>query len=177
MATLAAAEPENSNEESPPEGSASKSPPNKRPVPVPSPPKTTNAPAAPSKKGLVSNLCSQLSIFFYFFRAAKDVPPIEILPDEPEPFSFAGQLLITGISLTCRLITVEIQQTNLYRFIQLPSLTNLSMPLPIIPILQSGPIYPGKQSIIRYFMLIPTPKMIHNEEVNNRNASLFHESL
>jgi enolase len=105
------------------------------------------------------------------------VPPIEILPDEPEPFSFAGQLLITGISLTCRLITVEIQQTNLYRFIQLPSLTNLSMPLPIIPILQSGPIYPGKQSIIRYFMLIPTPKMIHNEEVNNRNASLFHESL
>jgi hypothetical protein len=67
MATLAAAEPENSNEESPPEGSASKSPPNKRPVPVPSPPKTTAAPAAPSKKGLVSNLCSQLSIFFYFF--------------------------------------------------------------------------------------------------------------
>ena len=46
------------------------------------------------------------------------------------------------------------------------------MPLPIIPILQSGPIYPGKQSIIKYFMLIPTPKMVHNEEVNNRNVFL-----
>ncbi len=129
------------------------------------------------KKGQCQIYVLNSRYFSIFFRAAKDVPPIEILPDEPEPFSFAGQLLITGISLTCRLITVEIQQTNLYRFIQLPSLTNLSMPLPIIPILQSGPIYPGKQSIIRYFMLIPTPKMIHNEEVNNRNASLFHESL
>jgi enolase len=115
--------------------------------------------------------------FFRFFRAGKDAQPIEILPDEPEPFSFAGQLLITGISLTCRLITAEMQQINFYRLIQLPSLTNLSMPLPIIPILQSGLIYPGKQSIIKYFMLIPTPKVVHNEEVNDRNIFLFDEHL
>ncbi len=104
---------------------------------------------------------------FLFFRTAKDAQPIEILADEPEPITFAGQLLLTGISLTCRLITAEIQQTNFYRLIQSPSLTNLTMPLPIIPILQSGPLYPGKQSIVKYFMLIPTPKMVHNEEVNN----------
>ena len=99
----------------------------------------------------------------------KDAQPVEIIPDDPEPSSFAGQLLITGISLTCRLITAEIQQINLYRLIQLPSLTNLSMPLPIIPILQSGPIYPGKQALIKYFMLIPTPKIVHNEEVDDLN--------
>jgi hypothetical protein len=98
---------------------------------------------------------------------------VEIIPDEPEPSSFAGHLLITGISLTCRLITSQIQQVNLYRLIQLPSLTNLSMPLPIIPILQSGPIYPGKQTLIKYFMLIPTPTMIHNEEVDRFISRLF----
>lgn len=101
----------------------------------------------------------------YDLRAGKDVPVIEIIPDEPEPPSFAGQLLLTGISLTCRLITAEIQQTKLYRLIQSSSQTNYSMPLPIIPILQSGPTYPGKQALIKYFMLIPTPKMVHNEEV------------
>jgi enolase len=110
---------------------------------------------------------------FLLFRTGKDTQPIEIIPDEPEPSSFAGQLLITGISLTCRLITSEIQQLNLYRLIQPSSITNLSMPLPIIPILQSGPIYPGKQSLIKYFMLIPTPNMVRNEEVDYLNIFLF----
>jgi enolase len=106
---------------------------------------------------------------------AKDTQTIEILPDEPEPSSFPGQLLITGISFTCRLITAEIQQINLYRLLQLPSLKNLSIPLPIIPILQSGPTYPGKQSLIKYFMLIPTPNMIHNEEVDYLHTFVFIE--
>ncbi|CAF1111624.1 unnamed protein product [Adineta steineri] len=97
-------------------------------------------------------------------RTTKEIQPIEVLPDEPEPSSFAGQLLITGISLACRLITAEIQQSNLYRLIQLPSVTNPAIPLPIIPILQSGPTYPGKQSIVKYYMLIPTPDVVHNEE-------------
>jgi len=39
------------------------------------------------------------------------------------------------------------------------------MPLPIIPILQHGTTYPGKQAIIKYLMLIPTPQIVHNEEV------------
>jgi len=110
---------------------------------------------------------------FLFSRISKDIQPIEIIPDEPEPSSFAGQLLITGISLTCRLITSKIQQLNLYRLIQLPSIRNLSMPLPILPILQSGPTYPGKQSLIKYFMLIPTPNIIHNEEVDDLDTFFF----
>lgn len=96
---------------------------------------------------------------------SKDIQSVEIIPDEPEPMSFPGQLLITGISLTSLMIAAKLQQTNLFRLIQLPTVTNLSMPLPIIPILQSGPAYPGKQGLIKYFMLIPTPNVIHNEEV------------
>jgi hypothetical protein len=46
------------------------------------------------------------------------------------------------------------------------------MPLPIIPILQSGPTYPGKQAIIKYLMLIPTPNIVHNEEV--KRIAYFH---
>jgi enolase len=111
-----------------------------------------------------------LDSFLLFYRISKDIQPVEVIADEPEPSSFSGQLLITGISLTCRLITAETQQTNLYRLIQLPSITNPSMPLPIIPILQSGPAYPGKQSLIKYFMLIPTPAMIHNEEVDDLDS-------
>jgi len=111
-----------------------------------------------------------LDSFLLFYRISKDIQPVEVILDEPEPSSFSGQLLITGISLTCRLITAETQQTNLYRLIQLPSITNPSMPLPIIPILQSGPAYPGKQSLIKYFMLIPTPAMIHNEEVDDLDS-------
>ena len=54
MTALAAAESENSNEESVPDGSALKPPANKRPPPIPSAPKANPAaPAAPSKKGLV----------------------------------------------------------------------------------------------------------------------------
>jgi hypothetical protein len=56
MAALAAAELENSNEESTPDGSALKPPANKRPAPIPSAPKANAAAAAPaaqSKKGLV----------------------------------------------------------------------------------------------------------------------------
>lgn len=154
MIKLAAADSENTNGELIPDVPALKTPSTKRPAVSPSAAKSAAAAAAaapaPSKKG-----------------AGKDAQPVEIIPDEPEPISFAGQLLLTGISLTCRLITSEIQQINLYRLIQLPSLTNYSMPLPIIPILQSGPIYPGKQSLIKYFMLIPTPNMVHNEEVES----------
>jgi hypothetical protein len=134
--------------------------------------KSTLPPA--SKRGLVIHFFDSRSFFSLLFRTSmKDTQIIEIIPDEPEPSSFAGQLLITGISLTCRLITAEIQQLNLYRLIQPPFITNLSMPLPIIPILQSGQIYPGKQSLIKYFMLIPTPNMVHNEEVDYLETFLF----
>ncbi|CAF3868768.1 unnamed protein product [Rotaria sordida] len=146
MAKLAAAESENSNNEPTSDATLIKVPTTTRPPTSSGGAKTGVAPA-PSKKG-----------------AGKDTQPVEIIPDEPEPLSFGGQLLITGISLTCHLITAKIKQSNLFRLIQLPSITNLSMPLPIIPILQSGPIYPGKQSLIKYFMLIPTPNIIHNEE-------------
>lgn len=107
---------------------------------------------------MTQNLC-------LFSRGGKDAPLADILPDEPEPSSFAGHLLITGISLACRLVTAEMQQINLFRLVQLTTITNFSMPLPIIPILQSGPTYPGKQALIKYFMLIPTPAMINNEDV------------
>ncbi|CAF3465212.1 unnamed protein product [Rotaria sp. Silwood1] len=146
MAKLAAIESENSNGEPTSDVAQVKISTNARPPTGAGAAKAGVAPT-PSKKG-----------------AGKDLQPIEIIPDEPEPSSFAGQLLITSISLTCCLITTEIKQSNLFRLIQLSSITNLSMPLPIIPILQSGPIYPGKQSLIKYFMLIPTPHIIHNEE-------------
>lgn len=125
-----------------------KTPSSKRPAASPGVPKAA-APAA-AKKG-----------------ANKDAQPIEILADDPEPSSFAGHLLITGLSLTCQLITADMQHTSLYRLLCAPPLPHLSMPLPIIPVLQSGPVYPGKQSIIKYFMLIPTAAMIHNEEVSS----------
>jgi hypothetical protein len=95
----------------------------------------------------------------------KDIPPVEIIPDPSEPISFAGQHLFTGLSLTCCLMTAEMRHLNVYRLLYSSSLTHLSMPLPMIPILQSGPPYPGKQSLIKYFMLMPTPAMVHNEEV------------
>jgi hypothetical protein len=168
MAKLAAAESENANGEPIPDNPTLKPSSSKRPAVSPGAPKSGAAPTS-SKKGLVIHILNSRS-FFLLFRTGKDAQATEIIPDEPEPSSFAGQLLITGISLTCRLITAEIQQINLYRLIQLPSITNFSMPLPIIPILQSGPIYPGKQSLIKYFMLIPTPKMVQNEEVDYLNT-------
>lgn len=146
MMKLVAIEVENTNVEATPETSSLKVPSSKRAPPSPAAGKSSTVPP-PSKKG-----------------TGKDTQPIEIIPDEPEPFSFAGQILITGISLTCRLITAEIQQINFYRLIQPSSLSNLSMPLPIIPILQHGLNYPGKQAIIKYLMLIPTPRIVHNEE-------------
>jgi hypothetical protein len=51
------------------------------------------------------------------------------------------------------------------------------MPLPILPILQSGPTYPGKQSLIKYFMLIPTPNIIHNEEVDDLDTFFFFKKI
>ena len=133
------------------------------------------------KKGSSSLLLVHDPILSFSFSTGKDTQPVEILPDEPEPFSFTGQLIITGISLTCRLITTQMQQTELYRLLQLPSLTHLSMPLPILPVLQSGLAYPGKQSLIKYFMLIPTPQMVHNEEVDDVHSfvcssKIFHRS-
>ncbi|CAF2573323.1 unnamed protein product [Rotaria sp. Silwood2] len=146
MAKLAAVESEDSNGEPASDVTPVKASINARPPTGTGAAKAGAAPT-PSKKG-----------------ANKDLQPVEIIPDEPEPTSFAGQLLITGISLTCCLITAEMRQSNLFRLIQHPSIINISMPLPIIPILQSGPTYPGKQSLIKYIMLIPTPNMIHNEE-------------
>jgi hypothetical protein len=173
MIKLAAIESENSNGESTLDTSTLKPTSSKRPAVSPAAAKS--AVPQSSKKGLVIHSFNSRSFLFFslLFRTGKDTQPVEIIPDEPEPSSFAGQLLITGISLTCRLITSEIQQINLYRLIQLPSITNLCMPLPIIPILQSGPIYPGKQSLIKYFMLIPTPTMVHNEEVDYLNIYIF----
>lgn len=172
MAKLAAVESEIPTGESTPEVSLSKVPSSKRGPASPGAAKG-NPPPPPvsSKKGLVISVPLVLDSIL-FSSAGKDAQPVEILPDEPEPISFAGQLLITGISLTCRLITAEMQQTNLYRLLQPPSLTRLSMPLPIIPVLQSGLVYPGKQSLIKYFMLIPTPETIHNEEVDDLHLSL-----
>ena len=175
MARLAAVESEIPTGESTPEVSLSKVPSSKRGAASPGAAKGNPPPPPPpvsSKKGLVISLPFVLDSIL-FSSTGKDAQPVEILPDEPEPISFAGQLLITGISLTCRLITAEMQQTNLYRLLQLPSLTHLSMPLPIIPVLQSGLVYPGKQSLIKYFMLIPTPEMIHNEEVDDLHLSLL----
>ena len=166
MVKLAAIEPESSHAEIVTEVPPLKPPATKRQVASPVVVKTSVAPPA-NKKGLVTYI--RIDLRFLFFRVSKDIQPIEIIPDEPEPLSFAGQLLITGISLSCRLITAEIQQSNLYRLIKLPSITNLTMPLPIIPILQSGPSYPGKQTIIKYFMLIPTPEMFNNDEVDDRH--------
>ena len=48
----------------------------------------------------------------------------------------------------------------------------------MIPILQSGLIYPGKQALIKYFMLIPTPAKIRNDEVGKtKSSSLSHLTL
>lgn len=103
--------------------------------------------------------------------------PVEIIPDDPEPTTFAGHLLITGLSLTCRLITSEMKETFLYRLFSSSTSNQLSMPLPIIPVLQSGPAYPGKQSLVKYFHLIPTPSMIHNEEVKMSISSKIFDHL
>ncbi|UJR32187.1 hypothetical protein I4U23_019651 [Adineta vaga] len=151
MAKLALVEPENSTDEIAHEVVPSKHPPpTKRQAVSPAAVKPGGAPP-PSKKG-----------------TTKDIQPVEVIPDEPEPSSFAGQLLITGISLTSRVITAEMQQSNLYRLIQLPSITNPTLPLPIIPILQSGPEFPGKQTLVKYFMLIPRPDKMDNEEWLNK---------
>jgi enolase len=89
---------------------------------------------------------------------------MEIVSDEAEPSLFAGYSLITGVSLSCSLITARLRQVPLWRLLS----TDMRMPLPIIPILQSGLIYPGKQSLIKYFLLIPTPDAIRNDEVGTR---------
>lgn len=117
------------------------------------------------KKGMREKVAKIIEYNLILSRATKDLPSIEILADDPEPTTFAGHLLISGLSLSCRLISAEMQQTQLYRLICSSSLSQLTMPLPIIPVLQSGPTYPGKQSLVKYFMLIPTVKMVHNEEV------------
>ncbi|CAF3065648.1 unnamed protein product [Rotaria socialis] len=146
MAKILAVESENSNSESTATATSTKTPNSTRGPASAGGVKGGTAPP-PSKKAM-----------------SKDIQSIEILADEPEPLSYAGQLLTTGISLTCLLLTAQLQQSNLFRLIQLPSITNLSMPLPIIPILQSGPTCPGKQALIKYFMLIPTPNVTHNDE-------------
>jgi hypothetical protein len=150
MTKLAVAEAEAANADAASDSQLMKAPSSKRPAASASVAKAGAAAPAASKKG-----------------AGKDAQPIEILADDPEPSSFAGHLLITGLSLTCQLITADIQHASLYRLLCAPPLTHLSMPLPIIPVLQSGTVYPGKQSIIKYFMLIPTATMIHNEEVGS----------
>ncbi|CAF0932285.1 unnamed protein product [Adineta ricciae] len=161
MAKLAAIEAENSNIEIAPEVPPAKppppAPPAKRQAVSPAGVKPGGAPP-PSKKGTI-----------------KEVQLLEVIPDGPEPSSFTGQVLVTGISLTSRLITAEMQNSSLYRLIQLPYVTNLSIPLPIIPILQSGPEFPGKQTLVKYFMLIPRPDKMDNEEWLNKLHSIIHQ--
>ncbi|CAF4845274.1 unnamed protein product, partial [Rotaria socialis] len=83
MAKILAVESENSNSESTATATSTKTPNSTRGPASAGGIKGGTAPP-PSKKAM-----------------SKDIQSIEILADEPEPLSYAGQLLTTGISLTC----------------------------------------------------------------------------
>ncbi|CAF1096810.1 unnamed protein product [Didymodactylos carnosus] len=97
-------------------------------------------------------------------KPATKTDTVEFVLDDPKSITFPGQFIITAISLATCLAANKIQQTSLFytisKFVDNDENRSYSLPIPCIPILQSGQSYPGKQSIVKQYMLLPTPTLM-----------------
>ncbi|KAK7110143.1 enolase 4-like [Littorina saxatilis] len=92
-----------------------------------------------------------------------------VIPEEPREVFVQGAELVSAVSQAVCVAGAKSLELPVYQHIANlynPEATQLRMPLPMVPIMQSGKAAAGKHNCIKEFMIIPSPGLSYTQSLD-----------